>query len=125
MRKTIDSPPPDGVGAGPASRKPMLDAKFSSNLPPEVIEAWRGGHKIEAIRRLRKIAGLELAQAKAAIDQLDGRHAGSSGQRTAMQALRPDGLAPGEVPRPKASPGVAVLIVLAVVGLWLYWIFAG
>lgn len=41
------------------------------SLPPDVVEAWKSGHKIEAIKRLREATGLGLAEAKAAIDALD------------------------------------------------------
>jgi hypothetical protein len=40
-------------------------------LPPEVVEAWRAGRKIEAIRILREKTGAGLAEAKAAVDALD------------------------------------------------------
>jgi hypothetical protein len=41
------------------------------SLPADVVEAWRSGNKIEAIKRLREATGLGLAEAKAAIDALD------------------------------------------------------
>jgi ribosomal protein L7/L12 len=40
-------------------------------LPPTVIEALRGGQKIEAIKRLRGITGLGLAEAKAWVESYE------------------------------------------------------
>jgi hypothetical protein len=44
------------------------------SLPPDVVEAWRAGRKIEAIKLLREKAGAGLAEAKAAIDALERAH---------------------------------------------------
>lgn len=41
------------------------------SLPPDVVEAWRSGNKIEAIKRLRQATGVGLAEAKSAVDRLD------------------------------------------------------
>lgn len=41
------------------------------SLPADVVEAWKSGNKIEAIKRLREATGMGLAEAKAAIDALD------------------------------------------------------
>lgn len=41
------------------------------SLPPDVVDAWRKGRKIEAIRLLREKSGAGLAEAKAAIDALE------------------------------------------------------
>jgi hypothetical protein len=41
------------------------------SLPADVVEAWRSGNKIEAIKRLREATHIGLAEAKAAIDALD------------------------------------------------------
>ena len=49
----------------------MTDATGRDALPPEVMEAWRAGRKIEAIRILREKTGAGLAEAKAAVDALD------------------------------------------------------
>jgi hypothetical protein len=43
----------------------------SDGLPPEVVEAWRTGRKIEAIRLLREKTGAGLAEAKAAVEALE------------------------------------------------------
>lgn len=54
------------------------------SLPADVVEAWRSGNKIEAIKRLREAKNLGLAEAKAAIDALD--HAEASPLAAAMSA---------------------------------------
>jgi hypothetical protein len=41
------------------------------SLPADVVEAWKSGNKIEAIKRLREATHMGLAEAKAAIDSLD------------------------------------------------------
>lgn len=54
------------------------------SLPADVVEAWKSGNKIEAIKRLREATNLGLAEAKAAIDALD--HAEASPLAAAMSA---------------------------------------
>ncbi|HEX3096497.1 MAG TPA: hypothetical protein VHQ02_02195 [Usitatibacter sp.] len=46
-------------------------AKPIGALPPEVVEAWRGGRKIDAIRLLRAKTGAGLVEAMAAMQALD------------------------------------------------------
>jgi hypothetical protein len=41
------------------------------SLPADVVEAWKSGNKVEAIKRLREATHMGLAEAKAAIDALD------------------------------------------------------
>jgi hypothetical protein len=90
-------------------------------LPPEVVDAWRRGDKIEAIKRLRMATGVGLAEAKAALEGLDrGSPAASP---FAPRASRADAtLAPGEVPR--SSQGVVwmitIIALVLVVAAWLY-----
>ena len=90
------------------------------SLPPAVIDAWRRGDKIEAIKRLRQATGVGLAEAKGVIDRLDGDHAGMGSSAATKAARRDDGLAPGEVPRSKGALGIAILVIVAAVGAWLY-----
>ena len=40
----------------------------ADDLPPEVVAAIKGGHKIEAIKLLRGATGLGLANAKVLVD---------------------------------------------------------
>jgi hypothetical protein len=40
----------------------------ANDLPPDVVEAIKGGHKIEAIKLLRMATGLGLANAKVLVD---------------------------------------------------------
>src|SRR6516165_10803196 len=71
----------------------------SNTLPPEVVDAWRRGDHIEAIKRLRQATGVGLAEAKAALDAFDGRTA----RRASGSAATKGTLAPGEVP--SSRPG--------------------
>ncbi len=104
------------------------------SLPAQVIEAWRNGHKIEAIRLLREGTRLGLAEARAVIEGLDaaakqGRPAPPTpppaaptfkrglkldkkltlGPRAAVDPT----LGPGEVPRTAGEGGAAILILVA------------
>jgi hypothetical protein len=94
----------------------------ANSLPPEVVEAWRRGNKIEAIKRLRKATGLGLVGAKAALDALD--------RKAARLALNPSmatdpALGPGEVPRSKGGLWMAALMILVLVlAGWLYSVLA-
>lgn len=57
------------------------------SLPPDVVEAWRAGRKIEAIKLLREKAGAGLAEAKAAIDALERAHGKAPGGLKVKGAL--------------------------------------
>jgi ribosomal protein L7/L12 len=65
---------------------PSLDAKLDlllkhsgleydpyKNLPPKVAEAVQGGRKIEAIKCYRELAGVDLKEAKAFIEEVQRR----------------------------------------------------
>ena len=43
-------------------------------LPPEVMEAIKAGHTIEAIKRLRRARGLGLKEAKDIVDAESAKH---------------------------------------------------
>ena len=86
----------------------------TNTLPPPVLEALNGGNKLEAIRRLREITGLGLAEAR---DQVDQYQRGGSAHvpempedaRFGVQVPAPSsaharkGLGPGEVARDGAA----------------------
>ncbi len=105
-------------------------SKFT--VPPEAVDALRRGNKIEAIKRLRAASGLGLAEAKGAIDRLEGgAHAGHSPHPapTALHAhpVQPGqtGLSPGEVPRGKEGVfAIVILVAAAAAGLWAYVSFS-
>ena len=97
----------------------------------QIDAAMKSGQKLEAVKRLREITGLGLAEAKDHIDSamtgepLDWHalpvrkaSAPSTASATPYQA---DGYAPGEVPRGQSKPWwILVLIALAVAG-WYYF----
>jgi len=114
------------------------------NLPPNVVEALQKGNKIEAIKLLRQMTKMGLAEAKSMIDmQSAGRTPGDkpptvarpsnpnaqslASQHPAPHAHTPaptvsaSGLSPGEVPR-TAGGGMAflVLAVIAVIAAWYF-----
>ena len=107
-------------------------------LPPVVLEALRRGDKVVAIKLLREMTKLGLAEAKGMIDALEAHQraqgtAKSSTAPTAHDGMqhthvasqrrpREDDLGPGEVPRSTPFAGIAIMIAVAaiVLGVWLY-----
>lgn len=112
-------------------------------FPPAVLEALKRGNKIEAIKLLRQVTKMGLAETKALVDAIESqRTAGGPGapNRTtsasagaAQPSIRirqhpthhyvphsKSGLSPGEVPRTGASLGwlwVVLVVAAAVVFL--------
>jgi ribosomal protein L7/L12 len=78
-------------------------AESSFTMPPEVIDTWRSGNKIEAIRLLRQATNIGLAEAKAALEALDHLggatvdHAAAASLPNVLQALQASGELPAEV----------------------------
>jgi hypothetical protein len=108
-------------------------------LPPVVLEALRRGDKVVAIKLLREMTKLGLAEAKGMIDALEAHqkaqgtakppsptnvHGGMQHHAHAVAQRRPreDDLGPGEVPRSTPFGGIAIMIAVAaiVLGVWLY-----
>ena len=79
------------------------------SLPADVVEAWKNGNKVEAIKRLREATNMGLVEAKAAIDALDhaeasplaaatsARLAGGASLPEMMKALQESGALPPDV----------------------------
>jgi hypothetical protein len=103
-------------------------------LPPNVAEALRRGNKIEAIKLLREVTKLGLAEAKGMIDAIEAHQKGgttptAAAPRKPMKHVqapvrarpREDDLSPGEVPRSSSFNAAIALIVLAAaaVGVWI------
>ena len=98
-------------------------------LPPDVIEALRGGHLIQAIKLLRKTKDLGLAEAKAAIEahlrsvaaaqQPKAGPARRAAFPTAMS--RYSHLSPGEVPRTEGGPWAVIVLIAAALVAW-FWL---
>jgi len=107
-------------------------------LPPVVLEALRRGDKVVAIKLLREMTKLGLAEAKGMIDAIEAHekakgiakppspsnvHGGMQHSHPAPHRRpREDDLGPGEVPRSSSFAGVAIMIAVAaiVLGVWLY-----
>jgi hypothetical protein len=100
----------------------------SAPLPPEVIEAFRRGSPIEAIKLLRKSTGLGLKEAKEVLDALKAAQRPVAVPHHNMRHLphvphvphSRSGLSPGEVPRTGA--GFGWVLVLAGVILAIYFL---
>ena len=101
-------------------------------LPAQVIEALRRGNKIEAIKLLREVKQVGLAEAKGVIDALES-HANAGRAARGEAPVKPhasslvqrrphvDDLGPGEAPRSSLGPAV-IAIVLAIIAFSV-WIF--
>jgi hypothetical protein len=111
------------------------------NLPPNVVEALQKGNKIEAIKLLRQMTKMGLAEAKSMIEmqaQAASRPAAAkpasspavthSTPHVPPHATVPPvtlngsaGLSPGEVPRtPGGGISFLVLAVIAVIAAWYF-----
>jgi hypothetical protein len=111
------------------------------SLPPNVVEALRRGDKIGAIKLLREVARVGLAEAKNAIDTANRQSAthrpehnpehrpAAAGtpphspppQVPAASTLYSPGLSPGEVPRTSGGMGFVIVVIIAVIAIWLFW----
>jgi len=106
-----------------------------TQLPPGVVEALRKGNKIEAIKLLRAVSKVGLAEAKTVIDALErhgaqkgGHQAGHSEHHPRVPPTPPPvipgsqpGLSPGEVPRTPGEFGFVILVIVAAAVAWLFW----
>ena len=82
-------------------------------LPADVVAALDAGKPIEAIKRLRAARGLDLKQAKEAVDAFQRR----------PRPRAHDGLAPGEMPRRSAGGWlIAILLLLLIAMLARRWL---
>jgi len=106
------------------------------SLPPKVAEALRRGDKIGAIKLLREVARVGLAEAKTAIDAANrssqvrkpaaaapSSHTPHSPphQTRAVSPLYSPGLSPGEVPRRSSGIGFVFLLIVAAIAIGLFW----
>ena len=107
-------------------------------LPPVVLEALRRGDKVVAIKLLREMTKLGLAEAKGMVDALEAHEKAKGMAKPPVPASERDGmphahsaprsrpreddLSPGEVPRSSPLAGIAIMIALAaiILGVWLF-----
>lgn len=120
-----------GTASAPALPEMLKALQASGALPPDIVEAWQRGDKIEAFRRFAAAAKEGRIQGKVNVKA----HATSSAQphttldrpkHVAHHPLSPgDMLAPGEVPRTQRGPAAIVLLVVALVALiWIYTVLS-
>jgi ribosomal protein L7/L12 len=107
-------PPLPGLAVSTAA----LSQAAASVLPDDVLDALRGGNKIEAIKRLREATGLGLKEAK---DLVEAHEAGSAD----AGALRSSAAAPmPTVVSGRSGAGVwpilAVVVAVAVAAWWWF-----
>jgi hypothetical protein len=101
-----------------------------NSLPADVLEALRRGNKIEAIKRLREVAKMGLAEAKGVVDALEGHATAEKPGATprvphaaphVQRRPRVDDLSPGEAPRSSLGPAVFVIVLAALAfAVWLF-----
>ena len=95
------------------------------SLPPQVVAALKAGHKIEAIKELRRATGLGLKEAEESVEAYvrggspaqPAHHAHAARPMHAAHILHASrhGLSPGEVPRVGGAGKWLVLAAVAAV----------
>jgi len=105
-------PPLPGLSVPAAA----LSQTAASLLPDDVLDALRGGQRIEAIKRLREATGLGLKEAK---DLVEACEAGVAG-RPAAAATRTPAVVSG-----RGGSGIGTLLAIAAVAAALaaWWWF--
>lgn len=117
--------------SGPALPEMMKALLESGALPPDVMEAWQRGSKIEALKRFAAAAKEGRIQNVKVQVKVNERRlkSGTAAARTdastpatpARTPMPDNGLAPGEVPRSKGGATAAlVLLALVVIALLIY-----
>ena len=87
------------------------DDTAGTDLPPDVMQALRAGHKIEAIKRLREARGMGLKEAKDAVEAV-------------KLPQTPDG--GGTVERGGGATGLGVIALVLLGALAAYlWVTGG
>ena len=94
-----------------------LSQTAASLLPNDVLDALRGGQRIEAIKRLREATGLGLKEAKDLIEACEAEAAGG----TAAPAAPMPTVVSGRGAGPGRLPGTLLaLVVLVALAAW-WW----
>lgn len=106
-------PPLPGLSVSSAA----LSQTAASLLPDDVLDALRGGQRIEAIKRLREATGLGLKEAK---DLIEAYEAGAAGGAATAAAPMPTvvsgrGAGPGRL-----LGALLALVVLVALAAW-WW----
>ena len=122
------------LASAPALPEMMKALQASGALPPDVMDAWQRGDKLEALKRFAAAAKegrIQNVKVKVTVNERGSKasvgHASPSAPAsipTVMSAeklVRGEGLAPGEVPRSKNGAAAAlVLIAVVVIALVIY-----
>ncbi|MBW8852114.1 MAG: ribosomal protein L7/L12 [Xanthomonadales bacterium] len=87
-----------------------LSQTAASLLPDDVLDALRGGQRIEAIKRLREATGLGLKEAK---DLIEACETGATGGAAAPMPTVVSGRGAGSGRLPGALLALVVLVALA------------
>ena len=108
-------PPLPGLSVPAAA----LSQTAASLLPDDVLDALRGGHRIEAIKRLREATGLGLKEAK---DLIEAYEAGAAGRPATAAAPMPTVVSGRGGTGPGSLLG-ALLALVVLVALAAWWWF--
>jgi ribosomal protein L7/L12 len=105
------APPPAPAIFDAGAPASFLPASFGNvALPTEVLDALQRGRRLEAVKRLRTATGMNLAQAREAVERAMNQ------SLHLTQTL--DGRSPGEVPRSDNLLWLAAVIALLAWAAW-------
>lgn len=96
-----------------------LSQAAASLLPDDVLDALRGGNRIEAIKRLREATGLGLKEAKDLVEAHEAGGAGVAGQRLSAAAPMPT------VVSGRGGVGIGPILALVVAAALAAWWWFG
>lgn len=108
-------PPLPGLSMSTAA----LSQAAASLLPDDVLDALRGGNKIEAIKLLREATGLGLKEAKDLVEAHEAGGAGVAGQRSSAAAPMPT------VVSGRSGVGIGPILALVVAAALVAWWWFG
>ena len=121
----IDAYERSGMAGLADLRPPRPNTPAKLVIPPAAVEALRRGDWMAAIQVLRQVKGVGLAEAKAALEQLQRQAPHAAARKPKQPAYRAKGLSPGEMPRGGDGNGALWLALLAGAAVVIFWALSG
>ena len=111
-----------GVARGFEDLRPSVSSHEGKLvIPPDAVDAMRKGDWMVALKVLREVKGVGLAEAKAALEQMKRQAPQSAGMKPRHEIRRPKGLSPGEVPRGGDDGSGLWIALVAGAAAVIYW----